>query len=51
MGKRQITAEMSEFIETSQISQVPAPVVQAAKLLITDFLGVATAGSILRGRC
>jgi 2-methylcitrate dehydratase PrpD len=45
MGKRKITAEVSEFIETSQISQMPAPVVQAAKLLITDFLGVATAGS------
>jgi 2-methylcitrate dehydratase PrpD len=45
MGKRKITAEVSEFIETSHISQMPAPVVQAAKLLITDFLGVATAGS------
>ncbi len=45
MGKRQITAEMSEFIERSQISQMPARVVQTAKLLITDFLGVATAGS------
>jgi len=45
MEKRQITAEVSEFIERAEISQMPAHVIQTAKLLVTDFLGVATAGS------
>ena len=46
MGKTQVTAELAEFIERTQISQIPDPVVQTAKLLIMDLLGVATAGSI-----
>ena len=46
MGKTQITAELAEFIERTQISQIPDPVVQTAKLLVMDLLGVATAGSI-----
>jgi len=45
MGKTQITAELAEFIERTQISQIPGPVVETAKRLIMDLLGVATAGS------
>lgn len=46
MGKRKVTAELAQFIERTQIAQIPDPVVQTAKLLIMDLLGVATAGSI-----
>lgn len=46
MGKTQVTAELAEFIERTQISQIPDPVVQTAKRLVMDLLGVATAGSI-----
>lgn len=42
---RGITAEVADFIERTQISRIPDAVVQTAKLLATDFLGVATAGS------
>ena len=46
MEKTQVTAELAEFIERTQISRIPDPVVQTAKLLVMDLLGVATAGSI-----
>ena len=45
MDKRGITAQLAAFIERTQISEMPGPVVQKAKQLVTDLLGVATAGS------
>ena len=45
MGKEEITARLADFIERTDISHIPKSVVQTAKLLITDFLGVATGGS------
>jgi 2-methylcitrate dehydratase PrpD len=45
MEKREITAELAGFIERIQIGDMGKPLVGAAKELITDFLGVATAGS------
>lgn len=45
MDTREITAQMATFIEKTRISEIPGPVVQKAKQLVTDLLGVATAGS------
>ena len=45
MDKRGITAQLAAFIERTRISEMPGPVVQKAKQLVTDLLGVATAGS------
>jgi len=45
MGGRKITAELADFIERTQISDMGNSVVQKAKVLMTDFLGVATAGA------
>ncbi len=40
-----ITSRLADFIENTKISRVPSSVVQGAKLLVTDFLGVGAAGS------
>ena len=45
MDTRGITAQLAAFIERTRISEMPGPVVQKAKQLVTDLLGVATAGS------
>jgi 2-methylcitrate dehydratase PrpD len=45
MGGREITAELADFIERTQISQIPESTVQKAKTLVIDLLGVATGGS------
>jgi 2-methylcitrate dehydratase PrpD len=45
METREITAEVSAFIEKCLIEQMPPNVIQTAKLLVTDLLGVATGGS------
>jgi len=45
MDTREITAQLAAFIEKTRMSEIPRPVVQKAKQLITDLLGVATAGS------
>ena len=45
MDTREITAQLAAFIERTRISEMPGPVVQKAKQLVTDLLGVATAGS------
>jgi 2-methylcitrate dehydratase PrpD len=45
MDTREITAQLAAFIEKTRMSEIPGPVVQKAKQLITDLLGVATAGS------
>jgi len=45
MDTREITAQVATFIEKTRISEMPGPVVQKAKQLVTDLLGVATAGS------
>ena len=45
MDSKEITAQLATFIEKTRISEIPGPVVQKAKQLITDLLGVATAGS------
>ena len=44
-GYKEITAQLAAFIERTRISEMPGPVVQKAKQLVTDLLGVATAGS------
>ena len=45
MDTREITAQVATFIEKTRISEMPGLVVQKAKQLVTDLLGVATAGS------
>jgi 2-methylcitrate dehydratase PrpD len=45
MDTKEITAQVAKFIEKTRISEIPGPVVQKAKELVTDLLGVATAGS------
>jgi len=45
MEKDEITVRLADFIERTDISHIPDSVVQMAKLLITDFLGVATGGA------
>lgn len=45
MDTREITAQLAAFIERTRISEMPGSVVQKAKLLVTDLLGVAAAGS------
>lgn len=44
MGK-EITVRLADFIENASISDIPESVVQKAKFLITDFLGVTAGGS------
>ncbi len=46
MKKDEITARLADFIERADISHIPDSVIQKAKLLVTDFLGVAAGGSI-----
>ena len=46
MEAKDITARLADFIESTEISDIPGPVTQTAKLLISDFLGVCTAGSV-----
>jgi 2-methylcitrate dehydratase PrpD len=46
MEAKHITARLADFIESTEMSDIPGNVVQTAKLLISDFLGVATAGSV-----
>jgi 2-methylcitrate dehydratase PrpD len=46
MKKNEITARMADFIERADIFHIPESVIQKAKLLVTDFLGVAAGGSI-----
>lgn len=45
MEAKEITARLAEFIESTEMSDIPDNVIQTAKLLVSDFLGVATAGS------
>lgn len=45
MVAKDITARLADFIESTQLSNIPDHVIETAKLLISDFLGVATAGS------
>lgn len=46
MEERGITAKLADFIERTGISDIPDQVIQMAKPLVSDFLGVATAGSV-----
>ncbi|MGD9304560.1 MAG: MmgE/PrpD family protein [Desulfobacterales bacterium] len=46
MGAKDITARLANFIESTEISDIPDHVIQTAKLLVSDFFGVATAGSV-----
>jgi len=46
MGEKDITARLADFIERTEISDIPGNVIQMAKPLIIDFLGVTTAGSV-----
>ena len=46
MSKAEITRQLAQFVEKTGISDIPDPVVQKAKELITDFLGVTTAGAV-----
>ena len=46
MEAKEITARLADFIESTEMSDIPGPVIQTAKLLVSDFLGVATAGSV-----
>jgi 2-methylcitrate dehydratase PrpD len=46
MSKAGITRRLAEFVEKTRISHIPGPVVQKAEQLITDFLGVTTAGAV-----
>jgi 2-methylcitrate dehydratase PrpD len=45
MEGRKITLELADFIERTRISDIGNSVIQKAKLLIIDFLGVSVAGS------
>jgi 2-methylcitrate dehydratase PrpD len=45
MNKTEITAQMAEFIQKARFSDIPQYVIGKAKELITDFLGVTTAGA------
>jgi 2-methylcitrate dehydratase PrpD len=45
MEAKNITARLADFIESTEMSDIPGHVIQTAKLLTSDFLGVATAGS------
>lgn len=45
MNKTGITAQMAEFIQKARFSDMPENVIEKAKELITDFLGVTTAGA------
>ena len=46
MEATEITARLADFIESTEMSDIPGPVIQTAKLLVSDFLGVGTAGSV-----
>ena len=46
MEAKDITARLADFIENTEMSDIPDHVIQTAKLLISDFLGVAAAGSV-----
>jgi 2-methylcitrate dehydratase PrpD len=46
MEAKDITARLADFIESTEMSDIPGQVIQTAKLLISDFFGVATAGSV-----
>jgi 2-methylcitrate dehydratase PrpD len=46
MSEKGITAQLAAFVEESRISQMPDSLVQKAKQLITDFLGVTVGGSV-----
>lgn len=46
MEAKEITARLADFIESTEMSDIPGHVIQTAKLLVSDFLGVATAGSV-----
>ena len=45
MEENQITARLADFIEKSDFSHIPPSVVETAKHLITDFMGVTAGGS------
>ncbi len=45
MRKTEITAQLAEFIQKARFSDIPEHVIREAKELITDFLGVTTAGA------
>jgi 2-methylcitrate dehydratase PrpD len=45
MSKTEITAQLAEFIQKTRFSDIPEHVIGKAKELITDFLGVTTAGA------
>jgi len=46
MKKGEMTSSLANFIERAEISQIPEVVVQKAKILVSDFLGVSVAGSL-----
>jgi 2-methylcitrate dehydratase PrpD len=46
MEAKDITARLADFIESTEMSDIPGHVIQTAKLLVSDFLGVTTAGSV-----
>jgi 2-methylcitrate dehydratase PrpD len=46
MSKTEITAQLAEFIQKTRFSDIPDHVIGKAKELITDFLGVTTAGAL-----
>jgi 2-methylcitrate dehydratase PrpD len=46
MKEDEITARLADFIERTDISDIPGNVIRISKLLISDFLGVAAAGSV-----
>ncbi len=46
MKEDEITARLADFIEKTDISDIPDNVIRTSKLLISDFLGVATGGSV-----
>ena len=45
MRKTEITAQLAEFIQKARFSDIPEHVIREAKELVTDFLGVTTAGA------
>ncbi|MBW1783855.1 MAG: MmgE/PrpD family protein [Deltaproteobacteria bacterium] len=46
METGKMTSSLADFIERAEMSQIPKVVVQKAKLLVSDFLGVSVAGSV-----
>jgi 2-methylcitrate dehydratase PrpD len=46
MSKTEITAQLAGFIQETRFSDIPEHVIRKAKDLITDFVGVTTAGAL-----